>query len=35
MQKLIEAVRDDGDTVGGIVTGVIEGCPLVWVNRFS
>jgi len=28
MQKLIEAVRDDGDTVGGIVTGVIEGCPV-------
>ena len=28
MQKLIEAVRDDGDTIGGIVTGVIEGCPV-------
>jgi len=28
MQKLIEDVRDDGDTIGGIVTGVIEGCPV-------
>ena len=26
-QKLIEEVRDNGDTVGGIVTGVISGVP--------
>lgn len=26
-QKLIEKVRDEGDTVGGVVTGVIRGLP--------
>jgi chorismate synthase len=28
MQKLIEDVRKDGDTVGGIVSCVIKGCPV-------
>ncbi len=27
MIKLIEAVKADGDTIGGIITGVITGCP--------
>ncbi len=27
MEKHIEMVREQGDTVGGIVTGVIQGCP--------
>ncbi len=27
MQGLIEKIRDDGDTVGGLVTAVIQGCP--------
>ena len=27
MEKHIELVREQGDTVGGIVTGVIQGCP--------
>lgn len=27
MERLIREVKADGDTVGGIVTGVIEGCP--------
>ena len=28
MQKLIETVRDDGDTIGGSVPGLIEGSPV-------
>ena len=28
MQKLIEEIRDEGDTIGGIITGVIRGCPV-------
>ncbi|MBQ7539564.1 MAG: chorismate synthase [Bacteroidaceae bacterium] len=28
MQKLIEAVKADGDTVGGIITCVVRGCPV-------
>ncbi len=28
MITLIKAVRKDGDTIGGIVTGVIQGCPV-------
>ncbi|MBH1989495.1 MAG: chorismate synthase [Myxococcaceae bacterium] len=28
MQRLIEQVRDSGDTIGGVVTGVIRGCPV-------
>lgn len=27
MIALIESVRSDGDTIGGVVTGVIRGCP--------
>ncbi|MCS6933675.1 MAG: chorismate synthase [Chitinophagales bacterium] len=27
MQQLIEKMRDAGDTIGGIITGVIKGCP--------
>lgn len=27
MIRLIEAVKADGDTIGGIITGVIKGCP--------
>ncbi len=27
MQSLIEEVRDEGDTIGGIITCVIDGCP--------
>lgn len=27
MIKLIETVQNEGDTIGGIVTGVIKGCP--------
>ena len=27
MQKLIEEVKKDGDTVGGVITAVIQGCP--------
>ena len=27
MIALIEAARNDGDTVGGVITGVIRGCP--------
>lgn len=27
MTKLIESVRKQGDTIGGVVTGVIQGCP--------
>lgn len=27
MAHLIEKVKADGDTIGGIITGVIEGCP--------
>ena len=27
MIQLIEAVKADGDTIGGIITGVIKGCP--------
>lgn len=27
MARLIEEVKADGDTIGGIITGVIEGCP--------
>ena len=28
MARLIEEVKADGDTIGGIITGVIEGCPV-------
>ena len=28
MAKLIAEVKADGDTIGGIITGVIEGCPV-------
>ena len=28
MQKLIEEVKAVGDTIGGIITGVIKGCPV-------
>jgi chorismate synthase len=28
MQLLIEQMRDDGDTIGGVITGVISGCPV-------
>lgn len=28
MQKLIEEVKADGDTIGGVVTCVIQGCPV-------
>lgn len=28
MKEYIESVRDQGDTIGGIVTGVIQGCPV-------
>jgi chorismate synthase len=28
MQKLIEDVKADGDTIGGVVTCVIQGCPV-------
>lgn len=28
MIALIESVRNDGDTVGGVVTGVVRGCPV-------
>lgn len=28
MIALIQEVRKDGDTIGGIITGVIEGCPV-------
>lgn len=28
MIALIEAARNDGDTVGGVVTGVVRGCPV-------
>lgn len=27
MLELIESVRKDGDTIGGVVTGVVKGCP--------
>jgi len=27
MKKLIEEVRSQGDTIGGVVTGLIQGCP--------
>lgn len=27
MARLIEAVKAEGDTIGGIITGVIQGCP--------
>jgi chorismate synthase len=27
MQRLIEAVKTDGDTIGGIISCVIKGCP--------
>lgn len=27
MEKLIRQIRKEGDTVGGVVTGVIKGCP--------
>lgn len=28
MIELIERVRDEGDTIGGVITGVIRGCPV-------
>ncbi len=28
MQKLIEEVRDDGDSIGGVICGLIRNCPL-------
>jgi chorismate synthase len=28
MQLLIEQMRDEGDTIGGVITGVISGCPV-------
>lgn len=28
MIELIKAVRKDGDTIGGVVTGVVQGCPV-------
>lgn len=28
MQELIEEVRDAGDTIGGVITGVIKNCPV-------
>ncbi|MES2504433.1 MAG: chorismate synthase [Myxococcota bacterium] len=28
MIKLIEQIRDEGDTIGGVVTGLIRGCPV-------
>lgn len=30
MIDLIKAVRKDGDTIGGVVTGVVQGCPAGW-----
>ena len=27
MMRLIEAVKADGDTIGGVITGVVKGCP--------
>ena len=28
MKRLIKAVKAEGDTVGGVITGVVSGCPL-------
>lgn len=28
MRELIEQVKADGDTIGGVITGVIKGCPI-------
>ena len=28
MRELIEQVKADGDTIGGVITGVIKGCPV-------
>ncbi len=30
MIDLIKAVRKDGDTIGGVVTGIVQGCPAGW-----
>jgi len=30
MIELIRAVRKDGDTIGGVVSGVVAGCPAGW-----
>lgn len=34
MESLISEVKAKGDTIGGIITGVIRHCPIGLANRF-
>lgn len=35
MQDLIYKIKGEGDTIGGVLTCVIKGCPSDWDNRYS